>query len=1685
MQLWQQHLMFKQLQEIQRQQQLQQLDQGARQLNGPSQLSAVTKPATGIHSPAPMNDVPMNNVYNYSRPNNFVGTPNLLTNSQMFTAGNMNWLPSNCSPSMHNLANGVLIPNDQNEAMRSMGFLSQQINQTFHGIPVSDTSCINQYPHVLGSANNQHDLMTKADATKAEKAYPSRNFQCDEQLAAQGCLQDENLATAQNSQSKQYFGNSQVHVSGNNAVSGNFQEVNNLQSSVQFQESHGRYERDDSSGNSRGKAASQVGTSLDPIEQKILFGTDDDNWGFSFGGSLISGTGGDMHGHLSDNDYSGAYPSLHSGSWSALMQEAVQSSCSDKGLQEEWSSSSFQKSEQLNVNPPVLTNANGKHPATWDNRNLHSASSLTSTPFPLFSDDNATPRSSSAPNNQHPFKSTHEEDNNILTKAPHVSSPFQGASDNEFHGSRSQSQLREDGLQAQMPSTSELWPSQAIGQQDKSSEDIQFRQSNMEGGRDNQPNSPFANISMQSANKLNGWNANYPMEFRGSNTSNYHGNNGNVWKIGEEHVNLNSGLQPVQPYIGNPKMQDDGSLAGRHTAIDACVNSEGDQDVERKQNQPSRRPQSWEPSADTTVEKLGHDRENGTFHKKVVTNEGYLGNTSKDKMLLTGNDSDQYPPKSGSQNLPFQSGQQSVGSKGLHNSLGNSRTAGLSFPPNYSLRLHDMPDSVFHELNNEEQKFVRRTQFAGHIVSSEPMIASKGTAVRAEEVQFRKNMPIYASNNPLDGSTTQYSHNEMIPQESNNMLELLHKVDQSTDGNSVNPSDLSTQTVTDVSVTHPQLRLAPPSQRQSLSNYAPISSKSVSDINSRQLDHEAGYRDQPQSRGASSAQVVSPLDEASKIENQDKISSLSGQKNKEHPDANKHFMFSSVSASNFSIAGKQLQEQQQQQQLLQQHISSAKDYLLQQQQQRQQQHLSDMIAHEALDQSAKFSFSKQANEGVPDKNASLSKQPPDSHSEATPGQSVQRSLPTLGGGFPTSGVDSFGATPGPACLQVSSGGTDDREPTTARFSHITRSAQAQQLPVMETNSAIPSSISGMSQQVAFSNMLHNVWTNISARQRQSGINPQMLTPNILQSIINNGRGKSLWGLPKTGEQVNKDGSATPEVGSSSVNSHREDNSVQGKSSNLADSKVDATCRSMSACQAEAGFKPPFDGSYSAPVSSLVRLHQQDVNKAKFGLGPAFSSPASHSPLTNMLPSSNDVEISRCMSKQSDVQQQNYSLLHQVQAMKTSDSDVNTITCKLPNEVGSHATQMSYNRDQRFDNHRDTVFRIPDGKVGVASQSSTSDAKMLTFASNAGEERNPTTSRFGQHDLQTNTHLLSTGSTGKVMGGSERTQISPQMAPSWFERYGSYQNDRMVAVYDAQRNEKTPIQQYFSQKIPARMDNNNLEEQRLDSGQIGSFRPGTLAPKKAPNELSSLLPPGISDHDMIIRSKRRKIMRDLPWHKIVSGPQTQLCISVAELDWAQAANRLIEKVDDEDETMEDVPLVPQSRRRLILTTQLMHQVLPAIPAVMFKGEAISNHESVTFSVAKLALADACSLVSPPESDSLVQLRNENISQKISTSKVEDDLSKLVEDFVGRSNKLEMDFSRLDKKNSILDVRLECQELERFSIVNRLGKFHGRTHADGIEASSDPQNAHPRIFLQRYINALPMPGNLPEGVLCLSL
>lgn len=68
------------------------------------------------------------------------------------------------------------------------------------------------------------------------------------------------------------------------------------------------------------------------------------------------------------------------------------------------------------------------------------------------------------------------------------------------------------------------------------------------------------------------------------------------------------------------------------------------------------------------------------------------------------------------------------------------------------------------------------------------------------------------------------------------------------------------------------------------------------------------------------------------------------------------------------------------------------------------------------------------------------------------------------------------------------------------------------------------------------------------------------------------------------------------------------------------------------------------------------------------------------------------------------------------------------------------------------------------------------------------------------------------------------------------------------------------------------------------------------------------------------------------------------------------------MEDEAEMFEDAQPSLRSKRRLILTTQLMQQLFHAPPAAMLSVDASSQYESAACFVARLALGDACCQIS---------------------------------------------------------------------------------------------------------------------------
>ncbi len=66
------------------------------------------------------------------------------------------------------------------------------------------------------------------------------------------------------------------------------------------------------------------------------------------------------------------------------------------------------------------------------------------------------------------------------------------------------------------------------------------------------------------------------------------------------------------------------------------------------------------------------------------------------------------------------------------------------------------------------------------------------------------------------------------------------------------------------------------------------------------------------------------------------------------------------------------------------------------------------------------------------------------------------------------------------------------------------------------------------------------------------------------------------------------------------------------------------------------------------------------------------------------------------------------------------------------------------------------------------------------------------------------------------------------------------------------------------------------------------------------------------------------------------------------------------MEDEFELIEDGQSMLRSKRRLILTTQLMQQLLCPVPVSILSANAASHYDTLAYFVAKLSLGDACCL-----------------------------------------------------------------------------------------------------------------------------
>ncbi|KAL0381039.1 UNVERIFIED_CONTAM: hypothetical protein Sangu_0168200 [Sesamum angustifolium] len=453
--------------------------------------------------------------------------------------------------------------------------------------------------------------------------------------------------------------------------------------------------------------------------------------------------------------------------------------------------------------------------------------------------------------------------------------------------------------------------------------------------------------------------------------------------------------------------------------------------------------------------------------------------------------------------------------------------------------------------------------------------------------------------------------------------------------------------------------------------------------------------------------------------------------------------------------------------------------------------------------------------------------------------------------------------------------------------------------------------------------------------------------------------------------------------------------------------------------------------------------------------------------------------------------QNYSLLHQLHSARNAETD------------GAKSFPLKYDNYQPLiANARELLMS---GKAGVKDRAKgdlNAVSQLGAFQSGGnnrwnfsqeaqGDQSGKTLSTAYHQNLQQIDMFCQNDMQSRPVGSNipsnmtYQSQVSLQMAPSWFKHYGTLKNGQMLSMYDPKL--AVSAAKAFPEMSRNLQENNPIMQVNLGSAGQGSGLCPTAATSVACKQLNStcMLPSDVTPQNLAVSiPKKRKLLTFdmVPWHKELNhGPPRLQDISTSELVWAQVSNRRPEEVKDEAETFEEFFPAVRAKRRLICTTQLMQQVFQPGPAFILWSDASSNCDYVAYSAARLALGDACRLTSQlPSHTNDTSPDEPNSSKRIAAS------SQKWNALFNRVKKLEGDLSRLDKSLSVVDVKVEAQDLEKFSIINRFAKYHIRAQPSTVDpaSSSNTSILHKAIPL-KYVSAFPMPKIVPEGTDCVSL
>ncbi|KAJ4841423.1 hypothetical protein Tsubulata_009062 [Turnera subulata] len=617
---------------------------------------------------------------------------------------------------------------------------------------------------------------------------------------------------------------------------------------------------------------------------------------------------------------------------------------------------------------------------------------------------------------------------------------------------------------------------------------------------------------------------------------------------------------------------------------------------------------------------------------------------------------------------------------------------------------------------------------------------------------------------------------------------------------------------------------------------------------------------------------------------------------------------------------------------------------------------------------------------------------------------------------------------------------------------------AQQFPVLEAAPAQPFTASGIAQEDA-SKLSRTIGTGISSQQRSFGSQPFKALSNMCRTNLPPNNNSETTSRPQKVEDqhAQSGGSGASESGACSENSYGffgKDQLAKGDS------------------------LQPISAEKAFPELTNCAAHGKESVSGHFSGGSLEK----------------DIEAFGRSLRSNNILHQNYSLSHQVQGMKSTELDPTSRSLKRfrgPDSAVDAQAGATQGGQELFEQNI-MVRDLSTNRTSIPP----GESKMLSFSAPDNQETNAPL-----HDLVGSGQSVSqsfTGNSTAISARGQHPQICPQMAPSWFDPHGTFKNGQILPAFEARQSAtiKTPELPFPIGKSSDKMHvERSIQHGNLVSADgfqnILTSTPTSLASENLPGP--QLAGPDPSNVNLVAArmKKRKSAMSDLvPLHKeVMQGPQRPQNMSTAEVDWARATNRLTEKVEDEAELVDDGPPVFRSKRRLICSTQLMQLLLRPPAASVLSDDAITHCETAAYFVARSTLGDTCNKASGAGSGVSVPSSTGNIhpEELKASGKISDQyFSKVMEDLISRGRKLESEILRLDNRASVLDLRLECQDLEKFSVINRFARFHGRGQAEVVETSSSSDSpAASQKFPQRYVTALPMPRNLPERVQCFSL